>query len=195
VESPEPAIEGGASFPREDADGVSLERGGTAFRIGLNTSAVASEAGEGRMGVVVVDSVEDEDVLLLFLPLGVGGGVFGTRVAGLPPVADPDDVDASAASEAVGRVWASDATRVASCAAVHALASLTLEDFLESFWMKEPSCGGLFLPPFLPMMEILLDLKVLGVLLSSRLSTAGGCRRNMGISWTRIFRPLSRDGE
>jgi hypothetical protein len=58
--------------------------------------------------------------------------------------------------------------------------------------MKEPSCGGLFLPPFLPMLEILLVLKVLGVWLSSRLSTAGGCRRNSGISWTRIFRPLSR---
>jgi hypothetical protein len=114
VGSPGPAAEGKASFPCEDAIEVSFERGGTAFRIGLNTSAVAAGACKGRMGVVVVGSVEDVDALLLFLPLGVGGGVVGPGVVGLPPMAGPDDVDASAASEAVGRVLASDATRAAS---------------------------------------------------------------------------------
>jgi hypothetical protein len=38
------------------------------------------------------------------------------------------------------------------------------------------------------MLEVLVGLKVLGVRLSSsRVSTAVGCRRTLGISWTRIF--------
>jgi hypothetical protein len=136
-ESPEPAAGGRVSFPREDAVAVKVafERGWTALRIGLRTSTVAAGAGGGNRGVV--NSVEDveADVLLLFLLLEVGRGVVGHGVVGLPPEADPADVDVATfvASEAVGRVFASDAMRAASCAALHALASLTFEDFSESF--------------------------------------------------------------
>jgi hypothetical protein len=132
-----------------------------------------------------VEDVEDvdADVLLLFLPLEVGGGVVGPGVVGLPPEADPADVDVatSVASEAVGRIFASDATRAASCTAVHALASLTFEDFFESFGMKEPSWGGLFLPPFFPIVEAVVE-GMLVRLGASKMSTVVMISKNFGDS-------------
>jgi hypothetical protein len=110
AESQDPDAWGGAPSGGESPVEVAFGRG-TALRISLGALAMAVGADGGRRGVV--DSVEDVDTLLLFLPLGEGRGDVGLGVIGLPPVASPDDVDASAASEAVGWILASNATRAA----------------------------------------------------------------------------------
>jgi hypothetical protein len=71
---------------------------------------------------------------------------------------------------------------------------MTFEDFFVSFWMKEPSWGGLFLPPFFPMMEAVVEgmLVRLGITL---MSTAVVMSKNFGDSLDMKIQPRSLGGE